>query len=100
MKKMPKSRQALNDETPNRERRLDVPLTWKCRARIFKLGGWRPPLIMGILNVTPDSFSDGGRFLDRGLAVERGMQMIEEGADIIDIGGESTRPGSEPVSEA
>ena len=53
---------------------------------------------MGILNVTPDSFSDGGRFFDSRKAVERGLQMVEEGADIIDIGGESTRPGAQPVS--
>jgi len=52
---------------------------------------------MGILNVTPDSFSDGGKFLSPEKAVERALQMIEEGADIIDIGGESSRPGSEPV---
>ena len=55
--------------------------------------------IMGILNVTPDSFSDGGLFLETAKAVERGLQMAEEGADIIDIGGESTRPGSQPVTE-
>ncbi len=53
---------------------------------------------MGILNATPDSFSDGGRYLDPKKAVERGIRMIEEGADIIDIGGESTRPGSESAS--
>jgi len=58
------------------------------------------PVIMGILNVTPDSFSDGGRYLDPGAAVERASRMIEEGAGIIDIGGESTRPGSAPVSAA
>ena len=52
---------------------------------------------MGILNVTPDSFYDGGRFLNHDRAVERGMQMEDEGADIIDVGGESTRPGAEPV---
>lgn len=52
---------------------------------------------MGILNVTPDSFSDGGRFFDSKRAVDRALQMEEEGADIIDVGGESTRPGSEPV---
>jgi len=52
---------------------------------------------MGILNVTPDSFSDGGRYADRSAALERALQMVEEGADIIDIGGESTRPGSLPV---
>jgi dihydropteroate synthase len=54
---------------------------------------------MGILNVTPDSFSDGGRFLDAGRAVEQGLRLLAEGADILDIGGESTRPGAEPVSE-
>jgi dihydropteroate synthase len=56
--------------------------------------------VMGILNVTPDSFSDGGRFFDPALAVERALRMVEDGADIIDIGGESTRPGAEPVTEA
>jgi len=54
--------------------------------------------IMGILNVTPDSFSDGGKFLGFQNAVDQGMKMIQEGADIIDVGGESTRPGSDPVS--
>lgn len=55
-------------------------------------------LVMGILNVTPDSFSDGGRFIDVGAAVDHGVRMASEGADIIDIGGESTRPGASPVS--
>lgn len=54
--------------------------------------------IMGVLNVTPDSFSDGGKFLNLEKAVSHGVKMAEEGADIIDIGGESTRPGSQPVS--
>lgn len=58
----------------------------------------RRPRIMGILNVTPDSFSDGGRFCTPGAALERARQMAAEGADIIDIGGESSRPGSLPVS--
>src|SRR2546421_5431762 len=58
------------------------------------------PLVMGVLNVTPDSFSDGGRWLDPDAAVAHGLQMVAEGADIVDIGGESTRPGSEPVGEA
>jgi len=58
----------------------------------------RRTLIMGVLNVTPDSFSDGGKYLDVRAAVERAKQMEEEGADIIDIGGESTRPGHQPVS--
>src|SRR5262245_45327317 len=53
---------------------------------------------MGILNVTPDSFSDGGRFEDVDAAVEHGTRLIDEGADIVDVGGESTRPGSDPVS--
>jgi dihydropteroate synthase len=53
---------------------------------------------MGVLNVTPDSFSDGGRFLDREAAIAHGAQLAAEGADIIDVGGESTRPGAEPVS--
>lgn len=56
-------------------------------------------LIMGILNVTPDSFSDGGRFFSLQSAVERARQLIREGADIVDIGGESTRPGAQPVPE-
>ena len=56
------------------------------------------PLVMGILNITPDSFSDGGKYLDFSDALKRAHTMIEEGVDIIDIGGESTRPGSEPVS--
>ena len=55
---------------------------------------------MGILNVTPDSFSDGGQYLDASLAIERGLQMVEDGADLVDIGGESTRPGARPVNEA
>ncbi len=54
--------------------------------------------IMGILNVTPDSFSDGGKYFEPELAIERGLRMAEEGADIIDIGAESTRPGAEPVT--
>jgi dihydropteroate synthase len=56
------------------------------------------PLVMGILNVTPDSFSDGGEWFDAQRAITRGHQMIEEGADIVDVGGESTRPGAHPVS--
>jgi dihydropteroate synthase len=58
------------------------------------------PLIMGILNLTPDSFSDGGSHTDRGNAVHFALQMVREGADIIDVGGESTRPGSKPVAAA
>lgn len=58
----------------------------------------RRPLVMGIVNVTPDSFSDGGRFLDASAAVDHALQLAADGADILDIGGESTRPYSEPVS--
>ena len=54
--------------------------------------------IMGILNVTPDSFSDGGQYFDKSTAIKRAIQMVEDGADIIDIGGESTRPGSQPLA--
>ena len=57
------------------------------------------PLLMGILNITPDSFYDGGRYIDSEKAVEHALKMVEEGADFIDIGGESSRPGAEPVSE-
>ncbi|MBM3510654.1 MAG: dihydropteroate synthase [Alphaproteobacteria bacterium] len=56
------------------------------------------PLVMGVVNVTPDSFSDGGRFLDRQAAIDAGRRQHEAGADVIDIGGESTRPGSDPVA--
>lgn len=56
------------------------------------------PSVMGILNITPDSFSDGGDYLEPTHAIERGIQMMEEGASIVDVGGESTRPGSFPVS--
>lgn len=73
-------------------------LLWKCRDRVLEIGN--RPLIMGILNVTPDSFSDGGKFLDTTAALERGLQMVAEGADLIDVGGESTRPGAGEVSAA
>ena len=58
------------------------------------------PLVMGILNVTPDSFSDGGRYLDTEAAIAHGLEMAADGADIVDVGGESSRPGAEPVPEA
>ncbi len=58
------------------------------------------PLLMGVLNVTPDSFSDGGRFLDPAAAISHGLAMAEAGADVVDVGGESTRPGADPVDEA
>ncbi len=56
------------------------------------------PLIMGVVNVTPDSFSDGGQFLDASAAIAHGRRLAEEGAQVLDVGGESTRPGAEPVS--
>ena len=64
----------------------------------YRLDFSRRTHIMGILNVTPDSFSDGGRFFDQGRAVDHALRMADEGADVIDIGGESTRPGARPVS--
>jgi len=69
--------------------------TWKIGKRVFDVS--RHGLIMGVLNVTPDSFSDGGEFLAADRATERGIQMAAAGADIIDVGGESTHPGSEPI---
>lgn len=70
--------------------------TLRLRNRTLQLGS--RTLIMGVVNVTPDSFSDGGRFCSTPAAVEHGLRMAGEGADIIDVGGESTRPGAEPVS--
>jgi dihydropteroate synthase len=69
---------------------------WKIGERVFDLS--QQGLIMGILNVTPDSFSDGGRFFTGEKAVEHGLKMAAEGAQIIDVGGESTRPGAESVT--
>ena len=68
-----------------------------CGNRVLDLGA---PVVMGVLNVTPDSFSDGGRYLDVDAAVEHGLRMAEEGATFIDVGGESTRPGAAHVSPA
>lgn len=72
----------------------DAVLEWPAGRLDFSSGC----LVMGVLNVTPDSFSDGGQYLDTGKAVEHGLKMIADGAGIIDVGGESTRPGSDPVS--
>jgi dihydropteroate synthase len=70
---------------------------WKLKTRTLE---WQErPLIMGVLNVTPDSFSDGGRYLDPEQALDRALEMEAEGADILDLGGESTRPGATPISE-
>lgn len=70
--------------------------TWKVRGRLLQLGPL--PWLMGIVNVTPDSFSDGGQFFDVSRAVDQARALIGDGADIIDVGGESTRPGSETVA--
>ncbi|PWB81604.1 MAG: dihydropteroate synthase [Candidatus Methylomirabilota bacterium] len=71
------------------------PLHFRCRDRLLNVQ--EKTRIIGVLNITPDSFSDGGRFLDPGAAVDQAAQMIEEGADILELGGESTRPGALPV---
>jgi dihydropteroate synthase len=70
------------------------------RARQFKFVFPSPALVMGIVNVTPDSFSDGGQFATTPAAVSHALQLVEEGADIIDVGGESSHPGATPVTEA
>jgi len=77
---------------PAESQRVD---RWKLRTRTLAVG--RLPLLLGIINVTPDSFSDGGRFFDPEAAIEQGLRLVAEGADILDIGGESTRPGAEPL---
>ncbi|MGI8617298.1 MAG: dihydropteroate synthase, partial [Actinomycetota bacterium] len=73
-------------------------LVWCCRDRELPLG--ERTLVMGIVNVTPDSFSDGGMFEDAEAAVAYGARLRVEGADVLDVGGESTRPGSDPVGVA
>jgi dihydropteroate synthase len=76
---------------PDAKRQLDALLEAAADAT-------RPPLVMGVLNVTPDSFADGGRYADPDAAVAHGLTMAEAGADVIDVGGESTRPGAKAVS--
>jgi dihydropteroate synthase len=73
-------------------------MLWRCGQHEFVFP--RPALVMGIVNVTPDSFSDGGQFQDADAAVAHGERLVAEGADLLDIGGESTRPGATPVGEA
>jgi dihydropteroate synthase len=70
------------------------------QARQFRFEFPRPALVMGVVNVTPDSFSDGGRFFGAGAAFAHALELVEQGADLLDLGGESTRPGAAPVSEA
>jgi dihydropteroate synthase len=72
------------------------PATWRIRGRTLSL---ERPLVVGILNVTPDSFSDGGRWTDPAAAFEQARRMVDEGADMVDVGGESTRPGSAAVGD-
>jgi dihydropteroate synthase len=76
----------------------NLPATWRCGRFLFDFSKRQRPLVMGILNATPDSFSDGGKFRTPSDAIAQAERMIADGADIIDIGGESTRPGAEPVS--
>jgi dihydropteroate synthase len=83
----------LRSADPGRHAAFTVPLP---RGGALELGS--APVVMGILNVTPDSFSDGGAFFDAGTAIAHARRMAEDGADIIDIGGESTRPGAVEVS--
>jgi dihydropteroate synthase len=75
-----------------------ITMIWS--GQRFRFEFPRPTLVMGVVNVTPDSFSDGGRFDQTTAAVSHALQLVEEGADLLDIGGESTRPDAEPVPEA
>ncbi|HKY62644.1 MAG TPA: dihydropteroate synthase, partial [bacterium] len=72
-------------------------MIWRLRSTSLNLDR---PLLMGVLNLTPDSFSDGGRHADRDAALRRAEQIASEGADLLDIGAESTRPGADPVEPA
>lgn len=72
-------------------------MTIKFQSKIFDVE--ENPVVMGILNITPDSFSDGGNFLESSSAIEHGLKLLEDGADWLDLGAESTRPGSDPVGE-
>ncbi len=77
---------------------MDRPSSWRCRDRILPLGA--RTVVMGILNLTPDSFSDGGLYLDPEMALAHAKKMLAEGAEVIDVGAESTRPGAAPVAAA
>ncbi|QWE03659.1 dihydropteroate synthase [Polynucleobacter sp. JS-JIR-II-50] len=74
-----------------------MPTTWRCGRFLFDFTKRKRPIVMGILNATPDSFSDGGKFRSANDAIAQAELMIKGGVDLIDIGGESTRPGAEPV---
>ena len=98
----------MTDKPPVTLDRIAAPLTghltvvrstqWRLRTKTITFG--KAPAIMGIVNVTPDSFSDGGKWIVPEAAVAHALQLVEQGADIIDIGGESTRPYSQPVDQA
>jgi len=75
-----------------------TPAAWRCGRFLFDWSKRTTPVVMGILNVTPDSFSDGGQFTNRDAALRQAERLITEGAEMIDVGGESSRPGSEPLS--
>ena len=75
-----------------------MPTTWRCGRFLFDFSKRKHPIVMGILNATPDSFSDGGKFRTAKDAIAQAELMIHSGVDLIDIGGESTKPGAEPVS--
>ena len=77
---------------------LEMPTTWRCGRFLFDFTKRQYPIVMGILNATPDSFSDGGKFRTPQDAIAQAERMIANGVDLIDIGGESTRPGAEPVA--
>jgi dihydropteroate synthase len=81
----------------NKQGISEMPTTWRCGRFLFDFTKRRRPVVMGILNATPDSFSDGGKFKTPKDAIAQAELMITNGVDLIDIGGESTRPGAEPV---
>jgi dihydropteroate synthase len=86
-----------NQENPNAMNHPNAPMEYAFMGKVYDLSSRTH--LMGILNVTPDSFSDGGRFYEADRAVERGLELVQQGADFLDVGGESTRPGSDAVSE-
>ena len=88
------ARVAAAETTPS----APTGLAWRCRDRVFELAD--RVLVMGVVNVTPDSFSDGGQFLEPAAALAHARALLDEGADLIDLGAESTRPGSAPVPAA
>jgi dihydropteroate synthase len=75
-------------------------MLWQCRQHRIEFAAGAAPLLMGVVNVTPDSFSDSGKYLEPDAAVAHALRLVADGADLLDIGGESTRPNATPVSEA